>query len=733
MTLSTQLRNSIEAILHRLEIEGQLQLLSIPSEFTGRNDGEIVDIVEKILSDHGVIVHRSSLDKLEVLRGRDNFNCVIKRNGELWELVGKSQANGMMVVQDFISLRQEQVPIEELRTKSNTEVIVLSVRGVLHSFLSNTHEHHASSEHDNAHEHHLKASELLARLWGLIKHEKRDIAVVVIYSIIIGALSLVVPLASQSLVNAVSLGVYSTQLIVLCAGVGFGLVVLGIFQVMELTVVDTLRRRIFIRTAFDVAFTLPRLTTRALDGEYAPELVNRFFDVTTITKSLSKFLLDGVSAALVALMGLILLGIYHPFFLLFDVFLIAFIVVLVLLLGRGGLRTSIAESKKKYEVAHWLEEIARCLPAFKLHADPRFSYEHLDSIAAQYVNAHRKHFAVIARQVAGSSFFRSVATVGVLGIGGILVIERQLSLGQLVAAELVIIALLSSLEKLITQFEDFYDLLTGIDKLAAITDRERERSNSLLPIERTDSIDLQLHSCSFSYPNGDKVLRNVSMHVAPGSRLSIIGENGSGKTTLAELLAGLHEADAGTIEVNGLDIRHNTLLSLRRAIAIFSRDNHVFSGTVEQNICMGRDISLKQLMWAVDVAGLRDDLRGLDHGLHSRVVSEGSNLSHSLMRRIMLARCIVGQPGLLILDEGFDGIEPSIKQHIVDRLYSDKRWSIIDISHDEDLLKRADTIYALSEGQIVEEDQLRVLASRPQSMLHRLFPKLVQDLVEKKA
>ncbi len=689
-----------------------------------RNDVHQLELVSQLLQKYGLISRWTGIQTLNSNSATTQVYVQLK-DGDIARLLRRDTTTGSYTIFSMLNQSERVVPQQEILSGvANKDALLIegSIRSVFGS--SYTIAQGTTSAHDEDKHRHLTAPELLHKLWELIRHEKRDIVVVVIYSVIMGLLSLVVPLASQSLINAVSLGVYSSQLGLLCLGVGLGLLLLGVFHVLELSVVDALRRRIFIRTAFEVSFRLPRITMRALDGEYAPELVNRFFDVTTITKSLSKFLLDGVSAILVALMGLVLLGVYHPLFLLFDIFLISFIVVLVFLLGRGGLRTSIEESRKKYEVAHWLEEIARCLPAFKLNASPHFSYERLNNIAEQYVHAHRAHFLVIARQVAGSAFFRSVATVGVLGLGGMLVINRQLTLGQLVAAELVVIALLGSIDKLITQFEDFYDLLTGIDKLSSITDREMERLDSDRTSIQSGALEVGVHHCSFSYTHGQPVLRDVSLHIPAASRISLIGENGSGKTTFAELLAGLHQADHGSFEINGIDIRQLSLHSLRSSISIFSRANYLFNGTLEENITLGRNFSFDQFLWAVSMAGLKEEIRLLPDGLQFRIVSEGTNLPHSLVRRIVLARCIIGVPGLIILDEGLDGIERRLKNEIVDRLYADQRWSILDISHDEELLRRADLVYTLEEGKIVAVGEVSKMCADTQSMFYRLFPDL---------
>ncbi|MFN5866323.1 MAG: peptidase domain-containing ABC transporter, partial [Candidatus Kapaibacterium sp.] len=686
---------------------------------------------------HDVLAGFDCITRLSTITPGDTENAIssatfaLRTDGTVVRLLKHDAASGGFVCSEIDAESTMLLSANDLRGTSG-DVEVLVVQGSAPSFISTPTSvaYHVGYGKEDDHEHHYSTTELLWRLWHFLLHEKKDLLIVFGYSIVMGLLSLALPLASQSLVNAVSLGIYTTQLTVLCVGVAIGLLILGVFQILELTVVDVLRRRIFLRAAFDVAQSLSRVSMRSLEGEYPPELVNRFFDVTTITKTLSKFLLDGISAVLVAGIGLILLAIYHPFFLLFDVFLIGFVVLLVIVLGRGGVRTSIEESRQKYEVAHWLEEIARCLPAFKMSSRRDFAHEYMNGIAEQYVRAHRSHFIVIARQIAGSVVFRTVATVGVLGLGGVLVIDRQLSLGQLVAAELVVVTMLASVEKLISQFEDFYDLLTGIDKLSSLTDRERERIDGSVVAMHGKALQVEMHSVSFTYARGRKVFDGLSMSIPAGSRYSVIGENGSGKTTLTELLAGLYEVQGGCIEFNGRDTRQLALMSVRDAVAVFTRENNVFAGTIRDNICLGRPCTHEHMQWVLEMSGLKEDVRGLRDGINTWLQSDGMNVPQSLMRRIVIARCILGKPGLLVLDEGFNGLELATKTRIIENIYSEKSWTILDVSRDEYLLRRSQRVFGLAGGRIAEEGTVAELCSNKNSMIHNLFPQVQRNLAQ---
>ncbi|MFQ3598654.1 MAG: ABC transporter ATP-binding protein [Chloroherpetonaceae bacterium] len=630
--------------------------------------------------------------------------------------------------------------------KKEKELKVLVFDGEMDSFLA-TEEHqtplrdnlsHEESgdgghgHHGGGHGHEIDVKYLFGKLFKLFKEEKKDFTVVLTYAVIVGLMSLVVPLSASAIVNSVMLGL-SSQLAMLCVLVAIGLLIVGVFDVMKRYVADILQRRIFVRTSFDIAYRLPRMTQSAFNQEYAPEVVNRFFDVLTIQKTIGKFLLDGTGSGLVVIIGLILLAVYHPFFILFDLALVAFVPIVIFVLGQNGLETSIKESKKKYALVSWFEEIARCQVSFKLFAKPEFVYQRVDSIAVNYVEARHKHFLVLARQMIGSAIFRTAATVGVLGLGGALVLNEQLTIGELVAAELVVIAMLGAIEKLIEQFENHYDLFTAIDKVSHLVDRPLEPSGGEPAPKFEGSVSISLKNVEFGYDNHHKVLKGVSLEIAKGARVSLVGASGSGKTTLASLLLGLHEPTRGKIMIGEHDVSRMSLEGLRQTVGIVLEANELFDGTIEENITMGRDFSYERLVWALKTAQLYDEVYALDDGLKTRLVPMGQNVSIGMRRRIMFARTIIGKPNVLILDECFGGIEESVKLDLIHSLYCESCWTIIDIAHDAELIRRSEMIYVLKDGKILEHAPPFELALKDSSLFAQLFPELVRQTREEKA
>lgn len=558
----------------------------------------------------------------------------------------------------------------------------------------------------------------------MLRLDRGDYAAIVLYTVLIGLLTLAVPLAAQSLVNTIAAGVLIQPLVVLALGVLGALLFAGVLRLLKLALLEKLQQRVFARISLQLAEHLPRVQHDVLVREYAPQLANRFFDVITIQKSMSKILLEGPSASLQVLIALVVMSFYSPYLLAFAVFLILFIALVVFVMGMGGLRTSINESLSKYQVADWLEELARCQRGFKMNAVPAFPIERADALVIDYIRARRAHFRVIFRQAFGNYLFRAVASAGVLAIGGWLVINRQMTLGQVVAAEIVVIGALEGLEKLIRLLEQGYDLLTGLDKVGHVTD---------LPLERRAGRELALNPAGasvvcrrvkFAYDGKHNVVNDLNLTVNPGEHISLVGRSGAGKSTLALLICGLHEAQQGSVQLNGMDIRDAHLDSLRRVVGLVSDANEVFAGTVEQNILLGREyIPHEDLQWALEFARLSDDLTAFPDGLQTRLVSEGRNLSRGQLQRLLIARAVVGRPQLLVLDESFAGIDERDKLAILDELFNHNYgWTIIDISHDPEVVMRAKLVYVMAEGRIVESGAPAPLLRQRTSELARLFP-----------
>lgn len=565
----------------------------------------------------------------------------------------------------------------------------------------------------------------LDRLLHLMHEDRGDLLTLVGYNVISGILYLAVPLSAQALINTIAAGVLVQPLVVLSTLVFLALLFISILKLIQNTIIERLQQRIFARIALRLAEHLPHIEHAALQENYAPEMANRFFDTVTLQKTWAKLLTDVPTAVLQILVGLVLMGIYSPFLFGFDLmFLLG--ALMISWLGINGVDTSIKESSRKYRLAGWLEELGRCHISLKMNASPGYFVNRLDQEVVGYIFARRQHFSIVVKQVFSSHLLQAIAMTGVLASGGWLVIKGQLTLGQLVAAELVMMMMLAAIEKLASSIDDYYDLLTSLVKVGAVTDLpvEKVTGTELTTNESGACIDCQ--QLSFAYYPTHPILSSLNLQIEAGQRVSLVGESGCGKTTLAYLLAGLQKPSHGRIRFNGFDLREVNLNSLRKNIALVSGNNEIFEGTIENNILMGRtDIERAKLHHAINLANLDDTLVAFPEGLQTHLVSEGLNISIGERLRILIARAIVKNPKLLILDDVFFGIDEKTKLKILSNLLDPALpWTVLDISHDPIIVMRSEIIHVLHQGEIAESGTPQALLDQPNSLCADLFPEL---------
>ncbi|MFO0850386.1 MAG: ABC transporter ATP-binding protein [Gemmataceae bacterium] len=552
---------------------------------------------------------------------------------------------------------------------------------------------HSAEAHGAGHGH--PPARPFDRLRLLLDPERRDIGTVAVFAVAVAVLSLATPITVEALVNTVAFGVLLWPVVVL-AGVLMGCLGLAAaIRAMQVYVVECLQRRLFVRVVADYADRLPRLRLEAFDHRYGPELANRFFDVLTLQKSFATLLLDGVAIVVTAAVGMVVLAFYHPFLLGFDVLLVLLIAFALFGLGRGGVRTSLHESHAKYDVAAWLEELLRCPRAFKFADGRRLALEKADRLADEYVTARRQHFRVVWRQTVFSLGLQVAASTALLGIGGYLVINRQLTLGQLVAAELIVALVVASVAKLGKYAEAYYDLLAAAEKLGLLTDLPAERAGGETLPDDGAGIAVRVHHIGLV---SRRTLPDLAdWRVAAGERVAVVGPPGAGKTTLFEVLCGLREPGRGVVELDGVDLRGLSLDELRKQVALVGGPD-LFAGTVAENVRAGRaELPPAAVREALQAVGLLGDVHALPHGLDTPLTPGGGPLSAGQALRLALARAVAGRPRLLILDGVLDALDlrdcPGLLPHLFDR---PAPWTLLVASADPEVIGRCDRTVELA-------------------------------------
>lgn len=507
---------------------------------------------------------------------------------------------------------------------------------------------------------------------------------ILVFALCVGLLSIVAPAAIETLVNTVAFGVLLWPVIALALVMLTLLTISAALKALQFLVAEYLQRRLFVRYAERFAARFSRADVASFEGRNAEELADRFFEVSSVQKALAGLLVDGVGIVMITLVGLILLSCYHPYLLSFAVILVVTVVLVTVTLGRGGVSTSIEESYAKFDLAGWLGEIARSPSLFRTGAMQEAAINRARSHTASYVDARKSHFRVVWRQTLFVIFLEAIASTLLLGLGGWLVINRQLTLGQLVASELIVTLVLAALAKSGKHLESFYDLEASLDKLGVI-----------------DSFTLESGGREILQPSAKPLAvkavcpgltGEISLDAPAGSRIALLGRPGSGKTRFLETLSLLRSPEGAQVAFDGIG-SHSLDLSAARSLIAHAGRGEVFSGTILENLRAGNDgVGIEEIREALRDTGLAGRIESLPKGMATPLSSTGSPLSASELVLLGIARSILAKPRLLLLDGTLDLLDPSLLAALIARLSAQEApWTLIVTTTRGDIAERLGT------------------------------------------
>lgn len=546
----------------------------------------------------------------------------------------------------------------------------------------------------------MSAHKALERLNQLIHIEREDIGTLVAYGIGIGLMSLATPIAVQALVNTVAFGALMQPLVVLTLILLILLSFSNSLVALQFYVVEMLQRRLFVRLFRESANRLQGAEITVRDGQYMPELANRFFDVVTLQKTAAVLLLETLGYLLQTLIGMILLAFYHPMLLAFDLFLIATLYLILFVMGKKGISTAIEQSKAKYVAAAWLESIAANPLLGKCRRGADFVSRQSERIAQQYLQACLNHFRVLSRQNLGALLLHTLSNTLLLGMGGWMVIERQLSLGQLIAAELVVNALMYGLTRLGKTLDNFYELVASIDKIGYLLDLPQENDSGVCLDHAESAYRVDIHQLALPDASQLDALKNFDLHLSPGDSLAI--SEGAECGTLLDVLFGLRMPSGGRVCLDNQDLRDLNLGCLRDHICLV-RHAEVMDASIADNINLGGTLPLTEINTLLERMGLLNRVASLPDGLNTRLCSHGVPLTHEQCLRLTLARAVAAKPRLLLIDKTLDRIDPGWLEDIMATLLSaDRTWTLIILSHEPQVIKRCRRHIRIEQGQPIE-------------------------------
>lgn len=538
----------------------------------------------------------------------------------------------------------------------------------------------------------------------LLKYEKAEISAIYFYAILFGLVQLSVPLGIQSIISFVLGGAISTSLVLLIVFVIAGVFVGGLLQINQMKLIEKIQQQLFVRYSFQYAHILPKFNQRSVDGDYLPELVNRFFDTVPLQKSISKLLLDIPGATILIVFGLILLSFYHPAFIVFGALLLFVLYLIIRTTAGKGMQTSLLESDYKYKVLGYLEELARVAGSFKFSRNRSYHLVKTDEYVEGYLSARTAHFRILLFQYWTLIGFKILITSSMLILGAYLLIEQQLNIGQFIAAEIVILMIMNSIEKLIMNLDKVYDVFTSVEKITKVTDKPLEKKGGIDLDTKEAGMAITVQNLSFGYAGEDVLLSDLSFAISKGEKICIHGAYGSGKSTLLRLLSGTYTDFSGNILINDQPIQSYNLSSLRSQTGIMLHQQELFHGTIRDNICMGNEqVTYEELEFLAGLVGLKEFIHTKKKGYDYLLQPAGQHLSGRIVKKILLMRALVQQPKLLLLQEPWQGMEPLYAQKLQHYLINElPKTTVVVVTNDEQFGSRCDKIFMLEGGTITQ-------------------------------
>ncbi|BDD12592.1 ABC transporter ATP-binding protein (plasmid) [Fulvitalea axinellae] len=528
----------------------------------------------------------------------------------------------------------------------------------------------------------------LQRFWLLMKPDLKEVRNIYVYAIFAGLVSLTLPLGVQATVNLIQSGEVSASWVVLVIIVVAGVVANGVLQVAQLRLTENIRQKIFVRAAFGFAYRIPRLRFEILFRQYVPELANRFFDTLTLQKGLSKILVDFSAACLQVFFGLALLSLYHPVFIIYGIVLLVFLVVMAKMTGKKGYEASMKVSKQKYKLAHWLQELSRSAMTFKFASPDTYELRRTDEYSEAYIKDRESYFSILINQYWLMILFKALVTAGLLALGGLMVINKLMNIGQFIAAEIIIVLVINSVEKIISSLDTIYDVLTALSKISQLTDLEIEgtEGEELKTLDKGGKgMDVELRDVSFTYPgHKDKTLSGVSMSLAAGERVLVTGKRPL-KSALLQMVADLYRPQEGCVAYHGVPEPNLTSKSIRLLVGGVFEQQRIFEGTFMENVTMGnRDLGMKEVSALVSLLKLDTYVNALPEGYNTVLKPNGGKLPRNVVTKILIARAIAKKPSLMIMDGGLESLQAQEREEIVKYMTAPERnWSLLVFSEKE--------------------------------------------------
>ncbi len=524
----------------------------------------------------------------------------------------------------------------------------------------------------------VRIRDVLAWAGPILGADRPFMALAVVYGIGLSLLSLATPISVQMLINSIANAGLQTPLTVLSLALLALLLIWALLAALREWLMELFRRRFTARLVAE-------LTVRAVEAEdpyfvdtRRADIFNRYFEMMTVHKSVPSLFIGGFTIFLQAAVGIIVVSFYHPFFLVFNILFVLSLLAIWSIFLNGAMRTAVDLCAKKYDLAHWLESVGASDGFYKTAGHMDFAYQRSEQLTAEYVAAHSRHFRWKFPQTISLFILYAVASSALLALGGWLVIQEQLSIGQLVAAELILTSVFYGAAQLGPYFESFYDLVAGLEKLNKLYSLKREPKGGRHPAPQSDAT-LRLNNVRFTDAAGSV---KFDLTIPEGSNLVASGDPGMARL-FNHLLKRHKRPEGGLVTLGGVDITSIDKVGFRTEVIVLDRLNLVET-TIEQYLALsnaGRDPA--EITAALRLVGLEDRIAMLPEGMQTMLSSNGWPLSPPKTMQLKLAAAILSHPRILVLSPVLDMV-PLHRLEDVFRHFSASKTTLIHFTNRPD-------------------------------------------------
>jgi len=501
-------------------------------------------------------------------------------------------------------------------------------------------------------------------LFSLLKPESGFFWVAIAYGVAISLMTLAVPIAVQTLINSIA-NIGSTRAVVILAVVLFlTLFISGIFSALRMRVMEFYERKVYARLTSQLGLKTIMAPHSFFEGRQNVSITQRYFDIMTLQKNIPSLMIDGFALVLQMLVGFTLVSFYHPALFAFNVVLLMTMYAVWKIWGRGAKRTAIELSHAKYDSAKWLHDIASAHEFFKSADHVEYAGRSTEGFINNYVKKHKAHFHYTFSQVVMFLLMYAISSAALLGIGGVLVVQGELSIGQLVAAELVMSAVFLGLSRFTQYLKLYYELYGAAEKLGGA-----------LKIPQED-----LHSDSVAVPASSKLVFNkvtlaygadkceVDVTLEPGTQYFVTSDKSWVQKQLLGYLKKYERVPSGDILLGNLSLNDYDTHELRQAVTILDR-SLIIEVSIERYLKLAQpEASHADIRHALEEVEMHKVIDALPEGLQTKVSVLGAPLQPLEFLLLKLAATIIARPKLLILNQHFDAIPVDLRSRLLKRL-----------------------------------------------------------------